>query len=374
LSYPHPFDYAAIHNFCVPKARGEFLCLLNNDTEVVTPGWLREMLGQAQRAGVGAVGAKLLYPDDTIQHGGVLLGLGIAEHAHKHVPGHSGGYCGRGALVQNFSAVTAACLLMRKVYWDDVGGMAPELPVAYNDVDLCLRLQEKGLRNVWVPQAILYHHESKSRGIDSDAKSLHRSALEHAYMQWRWGFLLRNDPAYNPNLSLDRGEDFSWAHPPRVRRPWRQDVFVVDVPYGHPHDKHKKSVVLPPDDELSGSFLVPVGVQGEMKGLALLIGTYDGRADGVLVVQLEDTEGRRTEARAPLKGARDSAMLPVIFGHQALHLCGQEKLFFRIHTERATHPVAFWVFRLNKRWGHQIAGHEEWALRMELQVAEEARI
>ncbi len=370
LSYPYPFDYAGMHNWAVPQSRGEYICLLNNDTEVVADQWLTEMLGQGQRRGVGAVGAKLLYPDETIQHGGVILGLGgIASHAHKSHSSESPGYFGRAALVQSFSAVTAACLLMRKDLWDRMDGMAHELTVAFNDVDLCLRLREAGLRNVWLPQALLYHHESKSRGSDIHPDKLRRFALEHAYMQWRWGFVLRNDPAYNPNLTLGR-EDFSLAWPPRVRYPWRSECVSVEIPYGLAHAR-AEPLMLSPGKEMSGSFMVPVGVCGSLKGISLLIGDHFSASNGTLVLRLQDADCQTAHAHSTLDGSLDNAMLPLTFSHGEILLHGQERLFFRLRLEGATHPVAIWTYLLDERWGHQILGYEDQTLRIELQVTED---
>ncbi len=370
LSYPYPFDYAGMHNWAVPQSHGEYICLLNNDTEAVADQWLTEMLGQGQRRGIGAVGAKLLYPDGTIQHGGVILGVGgIAGHVHKSQSSESPGYFGRAALVQSFSAVTAACLLMKKDHWNRVGGMAQELSVAFNDVDLCLRLREAGLRNVWVPQALLYHHESKSRGSDIHPDKLRRFALEHAYMQWRWGLVLRNDPAYNPNLTLER-EDFSLAWPPRVHRPWRSECIFVEIPYGLPH-ANSEPLILPPGGEISGSFAVPVGTRGSLKGISLLIGNYAGASNGSLVLRLQDAEHQTAHAHSTLSSSLDNAMLPLTFSHSAILLHGQERLFFRLRLEGATHPVAIWTYLLDERWGHQIAGHKDRALRIVLQVVED---
>ncbi len=369
LSYPYPFDYAAMHNWAVPLARGEYICLLNNDTEVITPHWLGEMLGQAQRQGVGAVGAKLLYPDGTIQHGGVVQGIGgIAGHAHKTHAGEGDGYFSRAALVQNFSAVTAACLTMRKSDWDQVGGMASELTVAFNDVDLCLRLREAGLRNIWLPQAVLYHHESKSRGSDIHPEKLRRFALEHAYMQWRWGAILKRDPAYNPNLTLER-EDFSLAWPPRVQHPWRQEPAIIDVPYGVPH-VGTEPLVLAPGEEFQGSFPIPVGVRGMLTGISILIGNYGRASNGTLVLRMSDDDGHSAHVHVPLSDSQDNAMLPVTFAQGGIPLQGQDRLFFQLRLEGATHPLALWAYPLNERWGHQIPGYEDRALRMELQVME----
>lgn len=212
-----PFNYSAINNAAVRAARGSVVALLNNDVEVINGNWLDEMVSHAMRPGVGAVGAKLLYADDTIQHAGIVLGVhGIAGHAHRFVERASAGYCGRAALVQSFSAVTAACLVVRKALYEQVGGLNEDpLGVACNDVDFCLRLGQAGYRTVWTPYAELYHHESATRGFDTTPEQLARSARENAYMRQRWGGLLTADPFYNPNLSLD-SEDISLAWPPRT--------------------------------------------------------------------------------------------------------------------------------------------------------------
>lgn len=212
-----PFNYSALNNVAVKLARGEVVGLINNDIEVISPDWLSEMVSHALRPEVGAVGARLWYADDTIQHAGVVLGVhGIAGHVHRFLPKGDTGYCGRAALIQSFSAMTGACLLVRKSIYEAVGGLNEiELQVACNDVDFCLRIREAGYRNIWTPYAELYHHESATRGFDDTPEKQARSAKEVAYMQQRWGKLLQNDPAYSPNLSLD-SEDFSLAWPPRV--------------------------------------------------------------------------------------------------------------------------------------------------------------
>lgn len=212
-----PFNYSALNNAAVARARGELVGLLNNDIEVISRDWLHEMVSLALQPGVGAVGAKLLYPDMTIQHGGVVLGIGgMAGHAHKHLPSTVAGHGGRAQLVQNFSAVTAACLVVRKSLYEQVGGLdEAQLGVAYNDVDFCLRLRQAGYRNVWTPYAELLHHESASRGLEVAAESRDRLARESAFMQSRWAGLIAHDPAYNPNLTLDT-EDFDLAWPPRT--------------------------------------------------------------------------------------------------------------------------------------------------------------
>lgn len=217
-----PFNYSQLNNVAVQQARGELVGLINNDIEVISPDWLDEMVSLALQPGVGAVGAKLLYPDETVQHGGVLLGVGgdtgVAGHAHKFLPAWRGGYMHRALAVQSFSAVTAACLVVRKALYEQVGGLnEAELKVAYNDVDFCLKLREAGYRNVWTPYAELFHHESATRGADVSERQRQRFDSEQAYMRARWGELIAHDPAYNPNLTV-HAENFGLAWPPRV--PW----------------------------------------------------------------------------------------------------------------------------------------------------------
>ncbi|RZI66852.1 MAG: glycosyltransferase family 2 protein, partial [Variovorax sp.] len=219
-----PFNYSALNNRAVGLARGELVALVNNDIEVISPDWLGEMVSLALQPGVGPVGAKLLYPDETVQHGGVLLGVGgeegVAGHANKSLPAWQGGYMDRGLAVQSFSAVTAACLVVRKALYEQVGGLDEvNLKIAYNDIDFCLRLREAGYRAVWTPWAELFHHESATRGSDVTPAQRARFDQEHAYMRQRWSDLIANDPAYNPNLTI-HAENFGLAWPPRV--PWIQ--------------------------------------------------------------------------------------------------------------------------------------------------------
>lgn len=199
-----PFNFARLNNQAVAEARGEYILLLNNDMEIISPEWLTAMLEQAQRKEVGAVGARLLYADETIQHAGVVLGLlNIAGHAHKYLPSAEAGYFFFPHILRNYSAVTAACLLTRKAVYTEIGGMNERLAVTFNDVDFCLRLQEKGYRIVYTPHAQLYHHESRSRWRQPPPED------EAHYMRERWGSLLISDPYYNPHLTLKR-EDFSF--------------------------------------------------------------------------------------------------------------------------------------------------------------------
>ncbi len=204
------FNYSSINNFGANCAKGEHLLLLNNDIEVITPDWIQEMLMFSQRADVGAVGAMLFYPDDTIQHAGVILGLGgVGGHSHKYFKRNEYGYMGRLVYAQNVSAVTAACLMIKKTVWDEVGGLDESFQVAFNDVDFCMRVRRAGYLNVWTPFAELYHYESKSRGYEDTPEKQRRFEGEVRRFRERWEKeLAAGDPYYNPNLTLDR-EDFS---------------------------------------------------------------------------------------------------------------------------------------------------------------------
>lgn len=204
------FNYSALNNFGVRYATGEYLLLLNNDTEVITPGWLEEMVMYAQQKRVGCVGAKLLYPDDTIQHAGVGFGIGgVAGHLHKYFPATSDGYMGRLNYVQDVYGDTAACLLIRKEIYDEVHGLDESYAVAFNDVDFCVRVREAGYTNVFTPFAQLYHYESKSRGMEDNPEKQKRFQGEVLRFQARWGDLLaKGDPCTNPNFDIQR-EDFS---------------------------------------------------------------------------------------------------------------------------------------------------------------------
>lgn len=212
-----PFNYSALNNAAVCQAKGEYIALVNNDIEIITPEWLDEMLGLAIQPGVGVVGARLWYPNDTLQHGGVITGLGgLAGHSHKHLHKNGPGYFYRAQLIQSLSAVTAACLVVKKSIFQEVGGLDEvNLAVAFNDVDFCLRVLKAGYRNVWTPYAELFHHESATRGSEDTPEKKERFRNEMLYMKTRWGESLMNDPAYSPNLTLDF-EDFSYAWPPRI--------------------------------------------------------------------------------------------------------------------------------------------------------------
>lgn len=206
LRYEGTFNYAAIHNFAVPYARGEYLVLLNNDTEVLSENWLEEMLGLCQKPETGAVGAKLYYPDGTIQHAGVVFGLcGVASHLFVGSAGDRDGYAGRLVSVQDYSAVTAACMMTKKALWEQVGGMEEQLAVAYNDIDYCLKLRQAGYHIVYTPYAELTHYESKTRGLEDTEQKRQRLQQEADLFAKRWSEqLAAGDPFYNPNLSLTR--------------------------------------------------------------------------------------------------------------------------------------------------------------------------
>jgi GT2 family glycosyltransferase len=174
-----PFNFSALNNRAANQANGEFLCLLNNDIEVITPDWLDELVSLAAQPGTGAVGARLWYPNDTLQHGGVLFGLGgVAGHMHHALHRWQQGYFGRAVVTQNLSAVTAACLVIRKSTYEAVEGFDEKLAVAFNDVDFCAKVLKAGYRNVWTPHAELYHYESASRGSDMDPDKYQRFVSE----------------------------------------------------------------------------------------------------------------------------------------------------------------------------------------------------
>ncbi|EWY37715.1 hypothetical protein N825_16820 [Skermanella stibiiresistens SB22] len=222
-----PFNFSALNNFAVSQATGSIIGLINNDIQVIEPGWLTEMVSHAVRPGVGAVGAKLLYADGTIQHAGVILGMqGVAGHMHKGLGRHDHGYFNRLQLAQNLSCVTAACMVMPKSAFQAVGGFdETNLAIAFNDVDLCLKLREAGHLIVWTPHAELHHLESASRGSDMTPENHARFAAEVKHMLDRWGDTLLQDPYYNPNLSLE-ATAFALAGTPRALRPWHQPPLI----------------------------------------------------------------------------------------------------------------------------------------------------
>jgi glycosyltransferase involved in cell wall biosynthesis len=210
--YNIPFNYSKINNYAVEEfAKGEHIILLNNDIEIITEGWIESMLELSQREDIGVVGAKLYYPNNTLQHAGVIIGIGgIAGHSHKYFPIEDHGYFCRPHIIQNLSGVTAACLMVKKSLYKNVSGLdESNLSVAFNDVDFCLRIKERGLNNVYTPYAEAYHHESISRGLEDNPEKVERFQSEIDYMKKRHAQILENgDPYYNLNLSLAH-EDFS---------------------------------------------------------------------------------------------------------------------------------------------------------------------
>lgn len=214
-----PFNFSALNNLAAEHAQGEFLCLMNNDIEIVTSDWLEEMVSFAALPGVGAVGAKLWYPklQDGLQHGGVVIGLGgVAGHAHVGLPKGQVGYFGRLALHHRLMAVTAACMLIRKTSYLQVGGLDESIAVAFNDVDFCLRLHQAGLACILTPYAEMIHHESASRGDDLSDAQRERFMNEVQFMHQRWGDRLSDDPFFSPNLSLQHS-DFRPADKSRTK-------------------------------------------------------------------------------------------------------------------------------------------------------------
>ncbi len=230
VRYPGEFNYSAINNFGITHTDAPVVGLLNNDLEVIHGDWLDEMVSHALRLEIGCVGAKLYYPDDRIQHAGVILGIGgVAAHAWQTHPRGAAGQAHRNLLQQNLSAVTAACLVIRRDVFVEVGGLDEKLRVAFNDVDFCLKVRAAGYRNFWTPYAELYHHESASRGAEDTLEKRDRFRREVEYVQSKWGELLQNDPAYNPNLTLTIN-DFTLALPPRPWAPLDGEVASATTP------------------------------------------------------------------------------------------------------------------------------------------------
>lgn len=218
VEYKGDFNYSKINNFGVQYAQGEYLLLLNNDTEVITPDWMEELLMYAMRKDVGVVGAKLYYPDKTIQHAGIVIGLGAhrtAGHTHYRIPEANVGYMGRLCYAQDVTAVTGACMMVSKALYEELGGLDESFTVALNDVDFCLRVREKGFLNIFTPFAELYHYESKSRGSDKKDERALRYQQESDRFRVKWAdALAKGDPYYNPNFSLDHSDfTVNWKKP-----------------------------------------------------------------------------------------------------------------------------------------------------------------
>jgi GT2 family glycosyltransferase len=203
VTWDGEFNYSAINNYGVSLATGSYLVLLNNDIKIITRDWLEELLGHCQQKEVAVAGCKLFYPDGTIQHAGIGVGLGgIANNMFTGMDGRYHGYQHRANLQMDYSAVTAACMMVKKRIFEEVGGLTEELAVAYNDVDLCLKVQRAGYRVVYTPYAQAYHYESKTRGKEDSPEKQKRLQKESAYMLQNWGEILKyGDPYYNPNFS-----------------------------------------------------------------------------------------------------------------------------------------------------------------------------
>ncbi|MDH3346551.1 MAG: glycosyltransferase [Desulfobulbaceae bacterium] len=210
LRYDKPFNFSAINNYAASRTDGDFILFLNNDTEVLSANWLQEMLGLAARQEMGAVGCQLYYPNETVQHAGIIMGIGgVAGHSHKYFLRNDLGYFGKIKICQNLSGVTAACLLIKRKVFEEVGGFEEELSHAFNDVDLCLKIRQKGYLITYTPFVELYHYESASRGYENSPEKKARFNKEIAFCQAKWKETFEaGDPYYNPNLSLER-EDFS---------------------------------------------------------------------------------------------------------------------------------------------------------------------
>jgi GT2 family glycosyltransferase len=272
LPFAGEFNYSAINNGAVRQATGEVVVLLNNDTIVIGADWLREMISQVMRPKVGAVGAKLLYADDTVQHAGVALGIGsfddgpgVAGHFGYRNTRHDPGYFGQNALIRELSACTGACLALRREVYQEVGGLDEEhLPVAYNDVDLCIRLRQSGYKIIWTPFAELYHLESASRGSDEAPNTAPRFRRDVEYMRARWGSVLANDPFYNPNFSrVD--SNFSLGFPPLRAKPWRSPVLDVRAPEATPKQS-RSGILLAPVPKDQNPMRVDPGFENPQSG------------------------------------------------------------------------------------------------------------
>lgn len=206
LRWKKEFNYSAINNYGVRHANGEYLLFLNNDVTVITPGWIKELLGVCQRPEVGAAGVKLIYPDETIQHAGCVIGLGgIAGHMFVDMPANRTGYLHKASILQDMSAVTAACMMMKRTAFEEAGGFTEKLSVAFNDVDLCLKVRKNHKLIVYDPYVQLYHMESKTRGAEDNKEKVRRFQEEIEYMRCQWiDILKKGDPYYNKNLSLTK--------------------------------------------------------------------------------------------------------------------------------------------------------------------------
>jgi GT2 family glycosyltransferase len=367
IRYPFAFSYAALHNFVVEQVEADYICLLNNDTEITDPDWLATMLGYAQRDGTGAVGVKLVYPSGGIQHAGVVLGPGgLVAHVHRLLDEDAGGYMNRAQLVQNYSVVTAACMLVSKANWERVGGMCEQLPIAYNDVDFCLRLVEAGLRNVYLPQVKVIHYESKSRGPDAATHGRrYWSMQESGYLQWRWGHLIKHDPAYNANLSL-YDEHFRLAEP-RVGPPWSWKFAWLNVPGGfHPIRDGILSVL--PNETVHFACLLPGRFSGTIGALRLPVDIIVGAVDGIVILEVE-LDGSRVASVRPLNRISRQTVVTFEFDdHEVLETSHGGTLHCTLTLVKARFPIALPTYPATEEWSHQLEGLPNHALHIEVGV------
>jgi GT2 family glycosyltransferase len=361
IDYPYSFNYSDLHNTVVRQLDTDYLCLLNNDTEILRPDWLDALLGYAQRPGIGAVGAKLLYPDGTIQHAGVITGLrGLAGHAFRYLPAAQDGYQARANVPHALSVVTAACLLISATRWHEIGGMAGELPIAFNDVDLCLRLRERGYRNIYQPQAELVHHESKSRGKDIKLSQQHRATREHGYMQWRWSPQINSDPMYNPNLTLD-SEDFVPAVP-RIESPWAPGIKWVDLPDGD-NLNHSHRLPLKANQSLTATCLIPATLSATIVALQIYIGDSVGKLDGQLTVTGRSDKSTFTVTES-LSEHRGEFRFTLHLGEKAFIAQQGQPLELTITPRDNAYPVHLLAFQSVSPWTHNIRGLPNLALKV----------
>lgn len=210
VKFTGEFNYSAVNNLGAEDADGDYILLLNNDTEVIEPKWMEELLMYAQRPDVACVGGKLLYQDNTVQHAGIVIGLGAhrtAGHTHYGISNLNYGYMGRLCYAQNVTAVTGACLMVKSAIYKELGGLDENFKISLNDVDFCLRARQLGYLNIFTPFAELYHYESISRGSDEKGKNAERYNKEASDFKEKWKDALeKGDPYYNPNFSLDRSD------------------------------------------------------------------------------------------------------------------------------------------------------------------------
>ena len=364
IDYPFPFSYADLHNYVVPLIDTDYLCLLNNDTEIIDPNWLGVMLGFAQRDGIGAVGAKLLYPNRQVQHAGVVLGPGgLVAHVNRSLEDHEGGYMNRALLPQNFSAVTAACMLVAKSHWEQVGGMSVRLPVAYNDVDFCLRLVEVGLRNVYLPHVKVIHHESKSRGVDLTFSQQYRSMRESGYLQWRWGHLLKQDPAYNTSLSLF--DEHCRLGERRTNPPWSTRFAWIRLPDGFNNASDQYEYVLP-NQEIHFTCVLPKRFTGSVGALRFGVENVVGTTDGLAVLRVK-LNGEEAISVQPLDDLAKGTTLTFEFDSKQLIFISSGGILECTFTlAKATFPVGLPVYPSSEDWSHHLDGLSAHALHVEL--------